>query len=106
MTSGAAPRPPTLHADVKREIDGVGVLSGYGLTEAPILTMASPDDPDEALAVTEGRATAGVDVRVVGPDGRVLGPGHEGELRAKGRRSWRATWTRPWTRTPSMATAT
>ncbi len=84
MTSGAAPKPPTLHADVKHEIGGVGVLSGWGLTEAPILTMAAPDDPDEALAVTEGRATQGVDLRVVGPDGRVLGPGQEGELRARG----------------------
>jgi acyl-CoA synthetase (AMP-forming)/AMP-acid ligase II len=84
LTAGAAPKPPTLHADVKREIGGVGVLSGYGLTEAPVLTMAAPDDPDEALAVTEGRATTGVDLRVVGPDGRVLGPGQEGELRARG----------------------
>jgi cyclohexanecarboxylate-CoA ligase len=84
MTGGAAPKPPALHADVKREIGGVGVLSGYGLTEAPILTMAATDDPDEALAATEGRANEGVDLRVVGADGRVLGPGQEGELRAKG----------------------
>jgi acyl-CoA synthetase (AMP-forming)/AMP-acid ligase II len=84
LTAGAAPKPPTLHADVKREIGGVGVLSGYGLTEAPILTMAAPDDTDEALAVTEGRATAGVDLRVVDLDGTVLGPGQEGELRARG----------------------
>jgi cyclohexanecarboxylate-CoA ligase len=60
------------------------VLSGYGLTEAPILTMSAPDDPDEALAATEDRATDGVDLRVVGADGRVLGPGQEGELRARG----------------------
>ena len=84
MTGGAAPKPPTLHADVKREIGGGGGLSGYGLTEAPILTMAATDDPDEALAATEGRANEGVDLRVVGADGRVLGPGQEGELRARG----------------------
>jgi len=39
--------------------------TGYGLTEAPILTMASADDPDEMLANTEGRPMDGVDLRVV-----------------------------------------
>jgi cyclohexanecarboxylate-CoA ligase len=84
LTSGAAPKPATLHADVKRELGGVGVLSGYGMTEAPILTMSSPTDSDDVLATTEGRPTDGVDLRVVDADGRVLGPGDEGELRAKG----------------------
>jgi cyclohexanecarboxylate-CoA ligase len=84
MTSGAAPKPATLHLDVKRELGGVGVLSGYGMTEAPILTMSALDDSDEVLAVAEGRAVHGVDLRVVDPHGRVLGPGAEGELRAKG----------------------
>ncbi|MGI8335551.1 class I adenylate-forming enzyme family protein [Actinomadura scrupuli] len=84
LTSGAAPKPATLHGEVKRELGGVGVLSGYGMTEAPILTMSAPGDPDEALARTEGRATEGVHLRVVGPGGRELGPGEEGELRARG----------------------
>jgi acyl-CoA synthetase (AMP-forming)/AMP-acid ligase II len=84
LTSGAAPKPPALHADVKRELGGVGVLSGYGMTEAPILTMSALDDNDEVLSSSEGRATEGVDLRVVGADEKVLGPGEEGELRAKG----------------------
>jgi len=84
LTSGASPKPATLHADVKHELGGVGVLSGYGMTEAPILTMSAPSDPDDVLATTEGRPTSGVDLRVVDPDGRVLGPDQEGELRAKG----------------------
>lgn len=84
FTCGGAGRPATLHADVKRELGGVGVLSGYGMTEAPILAMASPDDPDDAMARTEGRTTAGVDLRVVAFDGTRLGPGEVGELRAKG----------------------
>jgi cyclohexanecarboxylate-CoA ligase len=69
---GGAPKPPQLHHDVKAELGGVGIASGYGLTEAPILTMASIDDPDEVLANTEGRALPGVDLRVV-----------DGEIRAK-----------------------
>jgi acyl-CoA synthetase (AMP-forming)/AMP-acid ligase II len=84
FTCGGAGRPNTLHEEVKRELGGVGVLSGYGMTEAPILAMAAPDDPDEAKARTEGRASTGVDLRVIGPDGSRLGPGKPGELRVAG----------------------
>jgi non-ribosomal peptide synthetase component E (peptide arylation enzyme) len=54
------------------------------MTEAPILSMASPTDPDDALATAEGRPSPGVDVRVVAADGTLLGPGEDGELRVKG----------------------
>ena len=55
MTGGGAPKPPQLHYDVRREMGGAGILSGYGLTECPIITMAHVDDPDEKRAETEGR---------------------------------------------------
>jgi cyclohexanecarboxylate-CoA ligase len=81
---GGAPKPPQLHHDLKREIGGVGIVSGYGLTEAPIVVMATTHDPDEKLAQTEGRPTPGVELIVVGLDGRRAGPGQEGEIRLKG----------------------
>src|SRR5947209_2227334 len=81
---GGAPKPPQLHYDMKNEVGGVGIVSGYGLTEAPIVTMASVDDPDDKLANTEGRASPGVELRVVTIDGKVAGPSEEGEIRAKG----------------------
>jgi acyl-CoA synthetase (AMP-forming)/AMP-acid ligase II len=74
FTAGASARPATLHAEVRQELGGVGVLSGYGMTEAPILTMSSPDDPDDMLAHTEGRACDGVEIRVVAGELRVKGP--------------------------------
>jgi hypothetical protein len=37
----------------------LGVLSGYGMTEAPILSMAATTDPDDVLATTEGRPGPG-----------------------------------------------
>ncbi len=80
---GGAPKPKGLHDDVKREVGGVGILSGYGLTEAPILTLVAVDDPDDKKADTEGRPMPGVDLRIVTLDGRVAGPGEEGEIRAK-----------------------
>ena len=81
---GGAPKPPQLHHDLKREIGGVGIVSGYGLTEAPIVVMATTHDPDVKLADTEGRPTPGVDLIVVTLDGRRAGPGQEGEIRLKG----------------------
>jgi len=81
---GGAPKPPQLHYDLKAEIGGVGIVSGYGLTEAPIVVMATTSDPDEKLASTEGRPTPGVDLIVVALDGTRAGPGQEGEIRLKG----------------------
>ncbi|MBM4269306.1 MAG: AMP-binding protein [Deltaproteobacteria bacterium] len=81
---GGAPKPPQLHFDVKTEIGGVGIVSGYGMTECPILVMNSVHDPDEKLAYTEGRpCPAEVDVRVVKTDETVAAAGEEGEFRVK-----------------------
>jgi acyl-CoA synthetase (AMP-forming)/AMP-acid ligase II len=81
---GGAAKPAQLHYDVKKELGGVGVVSGWGLTETPILTMCSVTDPDDKLATTEGRPTPGVELKVVKLDGTRAQPGEEGELRAKG----------------------
>jgi len=81
---GAAPKPPLLHSEVKAELGGAGVVSVYGLTEAPFVVLSSPRDPDEKLARTEGRAAGGAELRVVAADGRVCAPGEEGEIRVRG----------------------
>jgi acyl-CoA synthetase (AMP-forming)/AMP-acid ligase II len=84
FTGGGAPKPPQLHHDLKAEIGGVGIVSGYGLTEAPIVVMATTEDPDQKLADTEGRPTPGVELIVVALDGSRAAPGVEGEIRLKG----------------------
>ena len=80
---GGAPKPPQLHYDVKSELGGVGIVSGYGMTEAPIVTMASVRDGDDALANTEGAPVTGVDLITVKLDGSRSGPGEEGEIRLR-----------------------
>ena len=80
---GGAPKPPQLAADIRAAFDAP-VLSGWGLTEAPILTMASVDDSDAELAVSEGKAMAGVELRVVRANGREAAAGEVGELLAFG----------------------
>ena len=79
---GGAPKPPALVAEM-REVFDAPVLSGYGLTEAPILTMADVSDSDEELAASEGKAMPGVELKLVTLDGEVAAPGEEGEVRAK-----------------------
>lgn len=82
FAGGGAPKPPALVTEMF-DVFGAPVLSGYGLTEAPILTMAGADDSPEELASSEGKPMDGVEVKLVTVDGRVAGPGEEGEVRAK-----------------------
>jgi cyclohexanecarboxylate-CoA ligase len=81
---GGAPKPVALHYEVKEAFGGAGVVSGYGLTEAPIVTMNDAGAPDRVLAETEGPAVRGASVRIVTLDGKEAGIGEEGEVRAKG----------------------
>jgi acyl-CoA synthetase (AMP-forming)/AMP-acid ligase II len=86
---GASPKPPQLHYDVVAEMGGVGIVSGYGLTEFPIATMAHVTDSDDELANTEGSPGPGVTLKLVTLDGRVAGVDEEGEIRTKGRQMFR-----------------
>jgi acyl-CoA synthetase (AMP-forming)/AMP-acid ligase II len=82
---GGAPKPPQLHHDVRSELGGVGIVSGYGMTECPIVAMNRVDDPDEKLAHTEGRASPpGMKIKVVKSDGTRAEADEEGEIRVLG----------------------
>jgi acyl-CoA synthetase (AMP-forming)/AMP-acid ligase II len=80
---GGAPKPPQLHYDIKDAMGSVGIVSGYGMTEAPIVTMASVRDNDDDLANTEGAPVTGVDLITVKLDGSRAATGEEGEIRLK-----------------------
>ncbi|HWF17586.1 MAG TPA: AMP-binding protein [Acidimicrobiales bacterium] len=80
---GGAPKPAGLHERVKRELGGCGIVSSWGLTEAPVLTMGRPTDPDAKLSESEGRPLPGVDLRVVAAGGRPCRAGEPGELRVR-----------------------
>jgi acyl-CoA synthetase (AMP-forming)/AMP-acid ligase II len=84
---GGAPKPPGLHHDIKRELGGSGIVSGYGLTECPAITMNRVGDPDDKLADTEGRPTG--TVRIVRPDGSAARSGEEGEICVSGAQLFR-----------------
>jgi len=79
---GGSPKPPAIIAEM-REVFDATVVSGYGLTEAPVLTMADVSDSDDELAVSEGKPMPGVELKLVRLDGTVADQGEEGEIRAK-----------------------
>jgi acyl-CoA synthetase (AMP-forming)/AMP-acid ligase II len=80
---GGSPRPASLHHDVKNELGGVGIVSGYGLTECPYVSWGHVGDSDHGLATTEGRPRSGTEVVIVRADGSHAGPGEVGELRVR-----------------------
>jgi acyl-CoA synthetase (AMP-forming)/AMP-acid ligase II len=80
---GGAPKPPQLHYDIRKEM-GAPIVSGYGLTECPVLAMNGPDDADEKLAHTEGHACPPeVEIRIVKLEGGAAALGEEGEIRVR-----------------------
>jgi len=81
---GGAPKPPQLHYDIKAELGGSGIVSGYGMTECPTMAMNRAFDDDEKLAHTEGRPSPdAVELRVVTFDERIAAAGEEGEIRVQ-----------------------
>lgn len=81
---GGSGRPPGLSAATAERLGGVGIISGYGMTECPYITWGTPHDTAEQHAVYEGIPSGGGEVRIVGPDGEVLGAGETGEIRVRG----------------------
>jgi acyl-CoA synthetase (AMP-forming)/AMP-acid ligase II len=82
LIGGGAAKPANMQHDA-RDVLGVDVVSGYGLTECPALVLNHAGDPDDVLA-TDGRTMIGAEMRIAHPDGRVASPGEEGEIHVRG----------------------
>jgi len=83
-SAGGAPMPPEVCREVREVLGVPGIANSWGLTEFPVPTFASPDAPQAVLDTTVGTVVPGVSLRVIGPDGREVATGEEGELRLKG----------------------
>jgi cyclohexanecarboxylate-CoA ligase len=82
LKGGGAPCPPAVFWAVREEM-GVTVAHDYGMTEVPMICVASPSDTDEQLANSDGRPIPGNEVRIV--DGTaVLAAGADGEIQVRG----------------------
>ena len=82
---GGAPKPPRLHYELRREIGGAGIISGYGMTECPIVTMNRVGDSDLKLAETEGpHSLPEVEFYIARNDETRAALDEEGEVRVRG----------------------
>jgi HIP---CoA ligase len=69
--TGAADVPVALVERMRQELNFETVLTGYGLTEAVVVTMCRPGDAPEVVSGSSGRAAAGFEVRI-GPGEEIL----------------------------------
>jgi acyl-CoA synthetase (AMP-forming)/AMP-acid ligase II len=83
LKGGGAPCPPELFAEV-RDVLGAVLAHDYGMTEVPMVAVASPDDPGEILAQTDGRPIPADRVRLVHRDGGPAAPGEVGAIEVTG----------------------
>ena len=81
--SAGAPIPRAL---VERATERLGarIVSAWGMTENLLVTATKQDDPPEKIFGTDGATVPGMQIRVVGPGGEVLGPNEEGVLQSRG----------------------
>ncbi|MEM9565119.1 MAG: AMP-binding protein [Actinomycetota bacterium] len=100
LTYGAAPMPPAV---IKRAIelfpDTVGFSGAYGQTETTsTVAVLGPDDhvldSDAKLArlSSVGQVLDDVEIRIVDPEGNVLGPGEHGEVQLRTYRAMDGYW--------------
>jgi len=64
--SGGSTKPPQLHDDLMAAVPGcAGITSGYGMTEAPIVSQTDIDAPDASKRAGEGTPTRGVEMKIL-----------------------------------------
>jgi cyclohexanecarboxylate-CoA ligase/acyl-CoA synthetase len=93
--SAGAPIPASLVQDAATRFSGCRVVSAYGSSEVMMATVCRPEDPVERVASSDGGPVPGVEIRVVGGDGRVAPTGADGEIRYRGPGRLLEYWGRP-----------
>jgi acyl-CoA synthetase (AMP-forming)/AMP-acid ligase II len=83
--SGGSTKPPQLYDEAVAVMPGsAGVTSGYGMTEAPNVSITDPSAPDESKRHGEGTPTEGVEMKMIDRDGNDVHTGAEGEIVVRG----------------------
>jgi acyl-CoA synthetase (AMP-forming)/AMP-acid ligase II len=91
---GGAPSSPALIRRVQETL-GVQVVVRYSSTEVGIATGSLPDDPIDVLATTVGKATPGVELRVVDEGNRPVPAGTVGTVVVRSPATMRGYWRNP-----------
>ena len=80
---GGAPIPQPLAEEAGRRLP-CRLVPLWGMSENGAVTVTFPDDPPEKIVTTDGRPYPGMEVTVRDAEGRMLPPGEEGDLYARG----------------------
>ena len=91
---GGAPSSPELIRRL-RDTLGVTVSVRYSSTEVGIATASLADDPPEVLTTTVGKATAGVELRIVDAENRPCGVDVVGKVVIRSPATMRGYWRDP-----------
>lgn len=81
---GGAPIQSALVREAREKLPGVAVHTAWGQSENGVVTMTRPNDPEDKIVGTDGRAQPGMEVRVVDADNRDLPAGTDGRLQCRG----------------------
>ena len=93
--TGAASVPPVLIEKMRKILGFRSVLTGYGLTEAAVVTMCRHGDADERVALTCGAPVPGIEVKCIGGLGQAVAAGEPGEVLVRGRNVMRGYFDDP-----------
>jgi cyclohexanecarboxylate-CoA ligase len=89
---------PRVLAAKARQVLDAHVCGAFGTTEGCLATLGSPADPPEKACGTDGRALAGIEVRICDETGRRLPAGSEGQLQTRSPTMFQGYLDRPdWT---------
>ena len=91
---GGAPIPPVLIERAASELN-LKVCSLWGMTESLSSTLTEPSRAADKSSTSDGRALAGVDVRIVDFDGQPLAQGESGRLLVRGAQMTLGYYKRP-----------
>lgn len=83
--TGAAAIAPSLIERIRAELGFQLVLTGYGLTETcGVVSLCEAGDDAETIALTSGKAVAGVELRCVDASNQPVAAGASGEIVVRG----------------------
>ena len=93
---GASPVTEALLQRAMTAFPNADFVQGYGMTELAPITVLTPDDHRQGDRLrSAGRATVGVDVRIVDGSGGELPRGTVGEVAARGGQLMAGYWNKP-----------
>lgn len=98
---GASPMPDPVLAKAIEKLPTWEFIQGYGMTETSALTVSLPwrfhfdGEHGKARRQAAGRASLGVDVRIVDPQGNEVPRGTPGEIAVRGSQVMLGYWNKP-----------